>query len=214
MSAFKLACLWLLLFSLGTCSQAQFARTDVFQDQLFVPKSAVLDARDIFKLSPEMRQYLASDFTLQQQNKSRASALHAALYSDLKLKLDHDAHQTRTAAEAFASRSANCLSLVIMTAALAKALDLEVYFHAIETEENLLQRDNLFFFTGHANLTIGKRRPLLRHANDARNYLTIDFAPVQNYKRARPLTEQTIVATYMNNRAAESLAEGKLREAY
>ncbi len=49
-------------------------------------------------------------------------ALFEALYSKGQLKLEYDSAKTRNAAQAFAARSGNCLSLVIMTAAFAKEM--------------------------------------------------------------------------------------------
>ena len=46
--------------------------------------------------------------------------------------------------------------------------------------------------------------------------LTVDFLPPQQMTgmRARPIGEHTVVAMYMNNRAAESLALGQVNDAY
>jgi hypothetical protein len=46
--------------------------------------------------------------------------LFDALYGNGRLRLDYDSAMTRNATEAFAARSGNCLSLVLMTAAFAR----------------------------------------------------------------------------------------------
>lgn len=179
-----------------------------------MPKTAVISADALFAISAEMRRYLDTELAVRLKKQNPANALHSALYQELELKLKYDAGQTFTASEAFAARAGNCLSLVIMTGALAKGLGLDVYFHAIDVEENWLQKGGLMFSSGHVNVTIGRNPPLVRMASDRGRFLTIDFAPVAGGKRATQLSEQAIVALYMNNRAAENLALGKHREAY
>ncbi len=215
MKTLSLVCLCILLnYFSGCATHAPNMRVAVFQDELFLPKSPVISASELFALSPEMRRYLDVELATRLQKQNPAHALHAALYQELELKLKYDADQTLTAQEAFAARAGNCLSLVIMTGALAKGLGLDVYFHAIDVEENWLQKGGLMFSSGHVNVTIGRNPPLVRMASDMGRFLTIDFAPVAGGGRAKQLTEQAIVALYMNNRAAENLALGKHREAY
>ena len=58
-------------------------------------------------------------------------ALLEALYTQGELRLEYDARRTRTAAEAFDARMGNCLSLVIMTAAFATEMQLQVRFQDV-----------------------------------------------------------------------------------
>jgi hypothetical protein len=208
-------CICVLLSCLSACAtHTPNMRAAVFQDELFLPKSPVISASELFAISPEMRRYLDGELATRLQKQNPANALHSALYQELELKLKYDADRTFTAQEAFAARAGNCLSLVIMTGALARGLGLDVYFHAIDVEENWLQKGSLIFSSGHVNVTIGRNPPLVRMASDKGRFLTIDFAPVENGRRAIQLTEQSVVALYMNNRAAENLALGKHRDAY
>ena len=62
-------------------------------------------------------------------------ALFDALYQPDQLKLEYDAAMTRNAAQAFAVRSGNCLSLVIMTAAFAKEMGLDVRYQNVFGED-------------------------------------------------------------------------------
>ena len=78
----------------------------------------------MFALSDEMRRYLRTELAGPIRAKGRQSGLIEALYGKGQLKLDYDSSMTRNAAQAFAARSGNCLSLVIMTAAFAKELGL------------------------------------------------------------------------------------------
>jgi tetratricopeptide (TPR) repeat protein len=150
----------------------------------------------------------------------RTKGLHRglidALYSKNLLRLDYDAEMTRNASQAFEARSGNCLSLVIMTAALAKELGLSVEYHSAFVEPAWSRVGGMYFLSGHVNLTLGGRSTGARTIYDAGELMTIDFLPAAELRGLRTwiIPEQTIVAMYMNNRAAESLAGGQLNDAY
>ena len=94
----------------------------VLHDGLFTPPAQPVRASDVFAVSPEMKSFLASDIERLVRIKGTRRGLFEALHDKAGLSLDYDAAQTRNAAQAFAARKGNCLSLVIMTAAFAKEL--------------------------------------------------------------------------------------------
>src|SRR5439155_3877954 len=94
---------------------------------------------------------------------------------------------------------------------------MQVLFQSVDVEETWGRSGNLYLTAGHVNIVIGRRLPagfglhrLTEHA------LVIDFLPIGDaaYLQAHPLDEQDIVAQFMNNRAAESLVQGQLDDAY
>ncbi len=133
-----------------------------------------------------------------------------------QLKLEYDGAFTRNAAEAFDARTGNCLSLVIMTAAFAKQLGVGVRYQNVYVDENWSRKGNIYFSVGHVNLTLGRRPPKLGTRLDDGEQLTIDFLPPPDLRGVnwRVIDEKTIVAMYMNNRAAESLAADRIDDAY
>jgi Flp pilus assembly protein TadD len=187
----------------------------LFDDHLFVAASERISKDDVFAVSDEMKRYLSVDIADQLRAKGNQQGLFDALYSKGQLKLEYDSVMTRNAAQAFAARSGNCLSLVIMTAALAKELGLTVSYQSANVGETWGRTGDVQFFIGHVNLTLGKPQTnfgLRRNEDD----LTIDFlAPYEiRGMRTREIREATIVAMYMNNRAAELVAQGRLDDAY
>jgi len=214
--------LLLLCIMLAGCADApprvaEGSPAPLFSDQRFSPPAQQIRAADVFALSDEMQQYLRTEIAPLVRSRGRQQALIDALSSRRLLKLEYDAAMTRNASQAFAARSGNCLSLVIMSAAFAKALELPVYFQSVVLDDAAWSRSgDLYFVSGHVNLTLG-RRMLDRNAGyDAARLLTIDFLPAEEIlgQRTRPLAEETIVAMYMNNRAAELMAAGEVNEAY
>ncbi|MCU6435002.1 tetratricopeptide repeat protein [Undibacterium sp. Jales W-56] len=216
---------WLiLLFSAvfaGCASQATVPQAipqpmRFFHDAGFTPASEPIDATRIFAVSDEMRHYLNFNIASELRTKGAQRGLFDALYSKHQLKLEYDAEITRNAADTFKVRSGNCLSLVIMTAAFAKEMGLSLQYQSVAVDETWSRRANLYFSAGHVNLVLGKKRFDTGKSYDYYQTLTIDFLPPEEVRgqHVRPIEENTIVAMYMNNRAAELLSSGRLDDAY
>ena len=187
----------------------------LFTDAAFRKPAGMITPEQVFELSPEMKAY-ASKIRASLGSKSKHQALYEALYHRDQLRLEYDSETTRTASEAFAARAGNCMSLVIMTAAFAKELGLEVQFQRITSEDTWSRSGSLYFSSGHVNLVLSKPKSDLVRAYDTAQSVTIDFLPPPDAELmpTEVISERTVVAMYMNNRAAESLVEGKLDDAY
>lgn len=183
-------------------------------DALFRPASERIDAADVFALSEPMRSYLREELGRNSAWVGVHRRLVDALYRRGGLRLEYDATSTRNAAEAFDARAGNCLSLVVMTAAFAKALDLPVTYQSALVDESWSRLGNLYLRSGHVNVTLGRR--LIDAGNGDRARLTIDFLPPSELAglKTRDISEATVVAMFMNNRAAEALAAGRVDDAY
>jgi Flp pilus assembly protein TadD len=189
----------------------------VFRDSLFAPSAERIAAADVFALSPAMRHFLEVELAGPLRAKGRQRALVEALSGTGSLKLRYDATMTRNAAEAFEARAGNCLSLVIMTAALAKELGLAVQYRSVVVDDTWSRVGGLHVASGHVNLTLIPRATDARIGRlDSGTETTIDFLPPEDLRgqRGRTISEATVLAMYMNNRAAEALAQGRLDDAY
>jgi tetratricopeptide (TPR) repeat protein len=184
-------------------------------DQLFAAPTEKISTDEVLKVSDAMRRYLLVDIADQIRSKGPQAGLVDALYRRAQLKLEYDAATTKTASEAFDARSGNCLSLVIMTAALAHELQLSVRYQSAYLEEAWSRSGNLLFASGHVNITLGRRMLDAGSMRDMSPW-TIDFLPVEEIRtlRVRDIDEKTVLAMYANNRAAEALARGLLDDAY
>lgn len=210
------ACLMCLL--LGACAAPPERHADAryFADASFAPPAEPIRAEDVFALSPAMRRFLDHEMADKLRSRGRQQGLVDALYAKGELKLEYDSAVTRNAAQAFDARSGNCLSLVIMTAAFAKELGVPVRYQSVITDDTWARSGDLHFVIDHINLSLGKRLGEWAGGAQARDVLTIDFLPAQDLRnqRVRLLPENTVLAMYMNNRAAETLARGRVDEAY
>ncbi|WKB55835.1 tetratricopeptide repeat protein [Eleftheria terrae] len=216
----RLLAVLLLCTLLSGCNHspevAQPRPPQLFQDDHFVAPPQPVSRAEVFALSEPMQRYLDTEIAAQLRDKGRLKGLLAALYRQGQLKLEYDSSVTKNAAEAFVSRSGNCLSLVIMTAAFAKALELPVEFQSALIDESWSRSGGLYLLSGHVNVTLGRRLMDARSRRDAGQSVTVDFLPPEDVRglRTRVVSEDTIVAMYMNNRAAETLVQGRTDEAY
>ena len=206
----------LLCAALAACAAAPPASLPpIFNDSDFAPAAAI-DAGQVFALSDAMRQYVQTDVRHAARDGNPRVALYEALYDKSRLKLEYDAAMTRNARETFEARSGNCLSLVIMTAALAHEMGLQVRYQEVLGEESWSRSGDMYFVAGHVNLVLGQRLGDNPNNYDAKGMMVIDFLPsgdVAGY-RTREISEATVLAMYMNNRAAETMSKGQLDQAY
>lgn len=193
------------------------AAPDVFLDSAFKPPSVRIDPQEAMALSPAMQRFAQNEIAGEIRNKGPRDGLIEALYTKGRLQLDYDAETTRTAAEAFDARRGNCMSLVLMTAAFARHFNMPVRFNSVYIEESWTRSNNIFFVAGHVNISLA--RPLsVGHTTvfGEPELLTIDFLPPEQVRnqRGRVVDESTILAMFLNNRAAEALTVGQVDDAY
>jgi Tfp pilus assembly protein PilF len=209
-----------LLFAtmLVACATAPVTeRTEhLFRDALFAAPSERISVDNVFALSNDMKRYLSEEIASQLGAKGPQRGLIDALYDKTQLKLEYDAEITRNASQTFAARAGNCLSLVIMTAAFAKQIGLQVRYQTVLVDDLWSRSGDMYFSSSHVNLTLGTTHIADKILNDQSAPMTIDFLPQEGIRgrRLRAIGEETVVAMYMNNRAAESLARGQLNNAY
>lgn len=207
----------MLLAGCASTSQDITPPPAVFADAKFTPPSEPVDARDLFVLSPAMRAYLESPaFQSQLRNKGSRHGLIEALYSKSDLKIEYESRMTRTAAETYAARVGNCLSLVVMTAAFAKELGMPVHYRSVDADSAWSRSGDLYLASAHINIAIGDRINDIQRGYDTERVLVVDFLPPSDAKkfRTRELEEEDVIALYQNNRAAEALVQDRLNDAY
>jgi len=210
-----------LLLVVGGCSsqpvqlQKQLGIEQLFHDTHFAPVNG-LSVAEIFSADDRMKDFLDKEISPQQRRDGKPRALFDAINRNGRFWLEYDSRRTRTASETFDSRRGNCMSMVIMASALAKALGLEVHYQKISVEDVWARDVGTLILVGHVNLVIGDR-----HWSDPYNRTTplsivVDFLPLEEARGLRgvEISEAAIVAMFLNNRAAEELIAGHLDAAY
>jgi Tfp pilus assembly protein PilF len=187
-----------------------------FNDTLFKPASGPIGAGDIFALNDAMKVFMNREIGSSMHGVDRRRALFDALYSKKELKLEYDSTITRNAAQAFTDRTGNCLSLVILTAAFAKQLGVPVQYQNVFSNQTVSRINDIVYVSGHVNLILMSDQTGTRLNDPNIKPMTIDFLPPKDTagQHVRVIRESTVVAMYLNNRAAETLGDGKIDDAY
>ena len=123
----------LLCLALAECDDAPLppqasGSYPLFADASFAPPSERLSVADVFEVSPEMRAFLDTRVAELADQRGEARGLVEAWFTDRRVKVDYDAWFKRTAVQAFAAHAGNCMSLAIVTGAMAKALGLDARY--------------------------------------------------------------------------------------
>ena len=214
--AMSVVVLCALLASCASTPPATPPPERLFDDRLFEPASVRIDARDVLAMSDDMKRYSDAHIAGRIRIAGRREALLEALYSAQQLRLEYDSEMTRSAAEAFAARAGNCLSLAIMTGAFAREIDVPVRYQIVYVDDTWSRSGDIQFFSAHVNVALGRNMIDVHSGRHEADRVTVDFLPSSETRglRTREVGEATIVAMYMNNKAAEALAQRRLDDAY
>ncbi len=203
----------------ASAPQADAAPVDassLFEDHAFGPPAVMPDAAEVFALSPAMRLFLDREIEPLLRREGAQRGFVQALRDMKQLRLEYDTVRTRTAAQAFDARAGNCLSLVVMTGALAKHLNLPVTYQALVGNPVWSRTGGLTIVNGHVNMVVAQRLIDRLTVADTSPQIVIEFGrlPLGRGQALQAVAEATIVSMFMNNRAAEHLVQGELDEAY
>lgn len=192
------------------------APSELFDDAAFAAPMQQVDPAQALAISPQMKHYLEVEIAPQLRRLGRQQGLVDALYNRAQLRLEYESDTTRNAAETFDARAGNCLSLVLMTAALAKQLSLPLTYQALVGNEMWGRSGDLSLAIGHVNIIVAKRLVDRVQGLPEDTQLLLSFgAPlVGRGALMRPVSEDTIVSMYLNNRAVEWLSRGQMDDAY
>jgi Flp pilus assembly protein TadD len=185
---------------LAGCASAPVADVprQLFADSRFANVARPPVEDDIFALSPAMRAFAQEHF---------AGSNHMQLAQALQreIKLEYDTGATRAAADTFTARAGNCLSLVILTGAFARHLEIPFDYQSVYGHDSWSRAQGMAFLSGHVNINV----------RSASGGLTVDFVEATGARPASThvIGEDTVRAMYLNNRAAEALVAGD-RAAY
>ncbi|MES2296512.1 MAG: tetratricopeptide repeat protein [Pseudomonadota bacterium] len=191
----------------------------LFDDSRFAPPREQIGTENLFGMTEDMRTYLRTELAAQSHlggNYDIRKRLFDALYKKGELKIDYDTSLTRTAAQTFAARSGNCLSLAVMTAVFAREAGLDAHFQSVDVERSWSRTGGVYVGNGHVNVVLENPIGAKRWIGDQQSHLTVDFLPQGETSghRTDDIDDERIAAMFMNNRAAEALTAGRLDDAY
>ncbi len=209
----RLAGAWGLALGLlvSGCSSTPQVDAGVWDDGRFAPSAADTRPEQVWALSPAMQHFVDTQVRPLQRRHGTRDGLYLALRDHAALRLEYDAERTRNAAEAFEARAGNCLSLVAMTAAIARHLGVPYEVNEVHIAPIWSRSEHLVLLNGHVNVSLGGGRETLR-----RDRLTLDFVPIEPGVsfRSAPIDDARVAALFLNNRAVEAMEQGQWDDAY
>ncbi|AZG74554.1 tetratricopeptide repeat protein [Shewanella livingstonensis] len=210
------------LFTMSACQSIQsqhkpIEMANLFHDDKFITVET-LGFDDIYRLPEtfvaQFRRQFQAENTIRGQN-LMANEWLAQYIGTQNGGFEYRDNVTRTANETVLSRQGNCMSLVVLSAALADALNVPVEFNDIDVEPVWDRRGGFYFVNGHVNLRLlpptASNTVLFRAAD-----VLVDFLPersVRAYHRKR-VNKRQLTAMFYNNIAAEALIKADYDTAY
>jgi Flp pilus assembly protein TadD len=189
----------------------------LLKDELFPSYTLfrVESEEDVFYLGEEAKRFAersAYDNALNAKNVS--GFVNAILdYSDNGMVYRNNANTV--ANTTFNNRAANCLSLSIMTFALAQHLGLNTTFYEVDIPEYWTRRDGFSLLNGHINLRVSAPETSMA-ITIGTTYADVDFDPqvIRSHFPRIPVSQKSVLAMFYNNKGADAFVANSYTRAY
>lgn len=185
---------------------------EVFPDYI---DHAIESEEQVFTLDESAINFVKTTVRSLDDPVDRMETLVRTIFDHSDLNLLYKGNANTTASETFHNRAANCLSMSIMTYAMAKEAGLNVKFQDIQIPEYWTRRDGVSLLNGHINLQIYPRPEPNRLTLVARG-LQVDFDPQQSRDHfpKRIVERNTVLSMFYNNKGADALLKREYSLAY
>lgn len=217
MKRFSILLIAMLFIGCQAVPKMSVSHKTLLYDQGFTGFERVIveSETDIFELNDEAKAFAKSAIKGVIKPKDQIQALVQHVFSRSDLNLLYRAEANTVANQTFRNRAANCLSMSIMTYALATELGFKVRFQDIEIPEYWTIREGQSLLNGHINLQI-----LPPSSRDHIQFFTrgfeVDFdaqATRQHFPKTLLKLNQ-VVAMFHNNNGADALLKKDYVTAY
>ncbi|TMH88940.1 MAG: hypothetical protein E6H42_18450, partial [Betaproteobacteria bacterium] len=190
----------------------------LWQDQAFKYDAALVSVgkRDLFQLDAGLLSKLHDSGIQDSSAQYRLHYLVSILFGPEAKDFPYSAGHSTIAAETWRRKTGDCLSLTVLSYALAKALDMSVQMQEVRVPVVFDRRGNVEFLNRHVNVLVRGAGDLYLIAGSMRSGdVIIDFEPqIASRREGLALSDDGILARFYNNLAAEYLAQDDLTLAY
>lgn len=218
----RLLLLSLCLFSLIGCKSngggSHTFNNSLFVDHHFVKPQNLPSPDNVFSLTPQQQSWLNDTVRVSKRKSATQQVINKILKRDFS-SFDYDNSYTRTAAQTLEMGQGNCLSMVIMTAAIAKHLDIPFKVQNIKTAPMWDRDGGLYLLNGHVNIQL-KNDPSPTSATTfeffSSPYITLDFinSETRRHLSKRVISQRELIAMYYVNLAADAMVLQQWSNAY
>lgn len=169
----------------------------------------------VFALSPEAKAFVDRVTWVHDDPDEKIKALVDKIFDRSSFNLLYSNDANSTASQTFESRAANCLSMSIMTYALANYAGFDATFQDIQIPEYWTRRDGYSLLNGHINLKVkpGEKGGVLHFVT---HEVVIDFDPQESRRHFEvvEMSEDKALAMFYNNKGADALIADSYTQAY
>jgi len=169
------------------------------------PEIQVADV-DVLEVTPEMEAFLERYILPYSDLETRLNLLTLAVTSSGVLGFDYEEARTLTAAQAFDTRSGNCIGFANMMIALAREAGLEADYQEVFRRPEWTSREDTLLLIKHINVVVSS--PRYSYVVD------VSGAEIKPTERRRIIPDLYAKALFYNNIGAEALLGGELPTAW
>ena len=210
--------LGLVLGGCGTAPVTQAQLLPLWLDSEFAYQKSPkpLSAGDLFKLEPALVAELKAHKLTSTSVERRVRFLISTVLESKNQPFSYRVGRSTVAAETWESRRGDCLSLTVLTYAIARELGLKATMQEVPVPTTFDRRGGIDYLVGHVNLFID--HAVANELNLSQAFgrgVIIDFEPTIGSSRLGvELTESMMLARYLNNLGAEALSRVDRKQAY
>jgi tetratricopeptide (TPR) repeat protein len=208
----------ILFFSACQSTVVQIPPSEhLFYDQGFSGFSqiSIESEQQVFYLDDAAKAFIASTIHAKDTKIDQMRALIKAIFDRSELNLLYQGDANTSANDTFHAQAANCLSLSIMTYALASEAGFDVDFQEIMIPEYWTRRAGFSLLNGHINIKI--MSPVQPNVFELyRQSYQVDFDP-QSTRREFPqkiVSKQDVLSMFYNNKGADAVLQKDYVQAY
>ena len=175
----------------------------------------VIDEKSIFKLSTSQQQTFLRYYH-DPKNDQQGGHLRLANFMQEIVSGFNFRGNTYTAFEAMDRLSGNCLSLAILTTALAKLVNIDVSYQKVNSAPIYTRYDHVMTLSSHVRTELhdpdfSKQKGLLYIFTPK---IIIDYFPQRGNVAGKAVSTEDFIAMYYQNKASDALLEQQLDSAY
>ena len=172
-------------------------------------------SEDVFRLDEEAKRFARTATSGTSDPYDQMNTLIHKIFDRSEFNLLYMADANYTANQAFQTGLANCLSMSIMTYALAAEAGFEVRFRDVQIPEYWTRRDGHNVLSDHVNLVLlPPAEPGITRFLETG--LEVDFDPgaTRSVFPSRIIGKNTVLAMFFNNKGVDALLNNRHTEAY
>ena len=184
---------------------------DFLGEKVFGSPIKIIKPSDILQLNPAQQAHFFQFFHSTQQQEI-AENMRIYNYLESHLHNYNYYHETLIASQSLIQNKGNCLSLAIVTKALADLVDVKISYKLVETEPVFQKEDNLVISSQHVRTQLYEKQK--DEGKLFPSSITVDYFPDTNARTLRAVDENEFFSMYYRNIAAQALIDNELNSAY